>query len=100
MCTSYEIDGKLEENFPASLSRLGRARPVYSELQGWDDFPPGKAAEHSTKGYDSLPSNLKAYLDFVSKNVGAPIRIVSLGKERNETIDLRCRKKQSTSSFY
>jgi adenylosuccinate synthase len=100
VCTAYEIDGKLEENFPASLSRLQRAIPVYKEMQGWEDFSAGKAGEHAAKGYDSLSSNIKAYLDFVSKNVGTPIRIVSLGKERNETIDLRSRKKQAIHSFY
>jgi adenylosuccinate synthase len=100
ICTSYEIDGKVEENFPASLSRLQKARPVYHELKGWEDFTAGKAAEFASKGYDSLPSNLRAYLDFVSKNVGTPIRIVSLGKERSETIDLRSHKKQTIHSFY
>ncbi len=100
ICTGYEIDGKLEESFPASLSRLQRARPVYQQLQGWEEFSAGKGADCAAKGYESLPSNLKAYLDFVSKNVGAPIRIVSLGKERDETIDLRSRKKQAVNSFY
>ncbi len=100
VCTAYEIDGKVEENFPASLGRLQRARPVYKDLQGWEDLPPGKATEHAAKGFDSLPSNLKAYLDFISKNVGVPIRIVSLGKERSETVDLRHRRKQAIHSFY
>jgi adenylosuccinate synthase len=100
VCTAYEIDGKLEENFPASLGRLRRAIPVYKEMQGWEDFSAGKAGEHAAKGYDSLSSNIKAYLEFVSKNVGTPVRIVSLGKERNETIDLRSSKKQAIHSFY
>jgi adenylosuccinate synthase len=100
VCTGYEIDGKVEENFPASLNRLQRAKPVYVELPGWEEFTTGKGASYAVKGYESLPSNMKSYLDFISKSTGVPIRIVSLGKERNETIDLRCRRKEKPHSFY
>jgi adenylosuccinate synthase len=100
VCTGYEIDGKVELNFPASLSKLGRARPIYEELDGWKDFSPGMASEFASKGYDSLPSNVRAYLEFVSKNLGTPIKIVSLGKERNETIDLRPGKRKQAHTYY
>ena len=100
VCTAYEIDGKREENFPASLKKLQRARPIYEEFDGWEEWGSGDGAEHARKGYDSLPVNMKAYLDFVTKTAGVPLRIVGLGKERNETIDLRCRKKHSGHSFY
>jgi len=100
VCTGYEIDGRVEENFPASLNRLQRAKPVYVELPGWDEFTAGTGASYAATGYDSLPSNVKSYLDFVSRSTGVPIRIVSLGKERNETIDLRCRRKGKSHSFY
>ena len=93
VCTAYEIDGRVEDNFPASLRRLQRAKPVYVDMQGWDAFGPGESAMHAQNGYHSLPQNMRAYLDFVSKSVGVPVRIVSFGKERNETIDLRDRKR-------
>ncbi|MEM0449454.1 MAG: adenylosuccinate synthetase, partial [Methanomassiliicoccales archaeon] len=95
-----EIDGERVENFPASLSRLQRAKPIYQDMEGWDEWGPGDAADYAKKGYDSLPENMRAYLEFISKNVGVPIRIISLGKERNETIDLRCRKTTRHASFY
>jgi adenylosuccinate synthase len=100
VCTAYEIDGKREENFPASLKKLQRARPIYEEFDGWEEWGSGDGAEHARKGYDALPVNMKAYLDFVTKTTGVPLRIVGLGKERNETIDLRCRQKHSGHSFY
>lgn len=101
VCTGYEIDGKIEENFPASLIRLKRAKPIYFDLDGWEEFGPGEGAELAKKGYESLPEHMREYLDFVSKNTGVPIRIVSLGKERNETIDLRYKKRaQAEHSFY
>jgi adenylosuccinate synthase len=100
VCTGYEIDGKLEANFPASLSRLQRAHPVYAEFKGWEELPPGKAMDLAAEGYESLPQNVRDYLEFISKNLGTPIKIVSLGKERNETIDLRPGKSKKGHSFY
>jgi adenylosuccinate synthase len=100
VCTGYEIDGKIELDFPASLNKLRRARPIYEELDGWEDFSPGLASEFASKGYDSLPLNIKTYLEFVSRKLGTSIRIVSLGKERNETIDMRPRKSKQVHSYY
>lgn len=100
VCTAYEIDGGRQENFPASLTRLQRAKPIYHELEGWEDWGPGKGAEHAKEGYESLPANMRAYLDFVAKGAGVPIRIIGLGKERSETIDLRCRKKPGHHAPY
>ena len=101
VATGYEMDGRVEENFPASLSKLARAKPIYEELDGWEDWVEGQSTEIVKKGYDALPQGMRSYLDFVSKNAGVPIRIIGIGKERNETIDLRCKKKEGpTRSFY
>jgi len=93
IATAYEIDGRLEENFPASLSKLAHVKPIYEELDGWADWEGSEKKDIAKKGYDSLPRCMKEYLNFVSRNVGVPIKIVSIGKERNETIDLRNRGK-------
>jgi adenylosuccinate synthase len=36
VCMAYDIDGQIVEDFPASVSRLSRAKPVYEELEGWE----------------------------------------------------------------
>jgi adenylosuccinate synthase len=101
VATAYDIDGKRVENFPASLSKLARAKPVYEELDGWEDWGQGESAEVAKRGYDALPRCMKDYLGFVSRHAGIPISIIGIGKERNETIDLRGRKRpQAGHSFY
>jgi adenylosuccinate synthase len=89
IATAYEIDGEKMTNFPASLNRLARATPIYEELKGWPDWEEGKAHEVAIKGYLALPSEMRGYLDFISKNTGVPVGIIGIGKERNETIDRR-----------
>jgi adenylosuccinate synthase len=89
VATAYEIDGKKLMNFPASLNQLARAKPIYEELKGWQDWGEGKAMEVAKQGYQALPAGMRHYLDFVSQNVGVPVSIIGIGKERHETIDLR-----------
>ncbi len=89
VAVAYEIDGEEVRDFPASLNRLARAKPVYRELDGWEDWAEGKAGEIASKGRDALPKGMRDYLDFISKETGTPISIIGIGRERRETIDLR-----------
>jgi adenylosuccinate synthase len=89
---SYEIDGDIVKDFPASISKLQRATPVYQEFDGWEDWSKEDVVEIVHNGYKDLPTQMKKYLRFISSNVGAPITIVSIGPKREETVDLRKRK--------
>ena len=90
VCVAYDIDGRGVENFPASISRLSRAKPVYEEMEGWSSAD-SKPASILRKGYTALPKNMRKYLDFVTTVSRTPIGIISYGKGREETIDLRRR---------
>ena len=85
VCTGYEIDGKIEKHFPASLAKLYRAKPVYEEFDGWDGWDDSK--ELVKNGYDSLPKNMKTYIEFIEKYTKIPASIISIGPKRSETID-------------
>jgi adenylosuccinate synthase len=101
VAVNYRIDGQVVENFPASLDKLARAKPIYQEFGGWEGWKEGEAADIVKKGYDALPHGMREYIEFVSRNAGVPVRIIGIGKERNETIDLRCRKRTTPgTSFY
>ncbi|AKL97343.1 adenylosuccinate synthetase PurA [Clostridium aceticum] len=80
ICTGYEIDGKVTEHFPANLKALGKSKPVYEELDGWE--------EDITKveRYEDLPENAKKYIARIEEYVGLPVKIVSVGPKRNQTI--------------
>ena len=91
VATAYEIDGKKFDEFPASLHKLERAKPIYDELPGWEDWADGESKAVAQRGYQALPKNMRDYLDFIAKVTEVEIKIVSIGKEREETIDLRHR---------
>ena len=82
VCTAYSIDGQLEQEMPASLQRFRSAKPVYQTLPGW-----GKLSDNMTeKGYESLPENLRNYVQFIEDQVSCPVSIISIGPERSQTI--------------
>ena len=85
VCVGYEIDGKVEKHFPASLAKLERAKPVYRDFPGWKSW---KDSEEMVKGgYSGLPENMRKYIEFIEEYTGIPADIVSIGPKRSETID-------------
>jgi adenylosuccinate synthase len=82
VCTAYEIDGTRVDTPPATQRGWTRAKPVYAELPGWTE-PLGKA-----RALADLPANARRYLEFLTKAVGAPMVILSIGAGREQTIRL------------
>lgn len=79
VATSYELNGKTIENYPASLTDLNNATPVYETLPGWDEDITG------AKSLADLPINARLYLMRLSELVGAKIATFSVGPDRNQT---------------
>jgi adenylosuccinate synthase len=82
ICVAYDVDGKRITEMPASLTEYRNAKPIYEALQGWGDLP-----EYIwDKGYDAMPQTLKDYIAFIEHEVDCPVKIVSVGPQRHETI--------------
>jgi adenylosuccinate synthase len=78
ICTSYKIDGQICNELPFSDDSI--IEPVYKELEGWKDDITGYSE------FSELPSTLKKYIEFIEKQTGVPITMVSVGADREETI--------------
>nr|WP_289706813.1 adenylosuccinate synthase [Enterocloster clostridioformis] len=79
VCVGYEIDGQVTREFPTT-SKLEKARPVLTRLPGW------KCGIRGIKRYQDLPENCRKYIEFVEKEIDAPISMVSNGPGRDEII--------------
>jgi len=79
VCVGYKIDGKKTEEIPAQASGFEKIEPIYTKLPGWHTSTFG-IADH-----DKLPEKAKRYLEFVEKESGAKIGIVSTGPDREQT---------------
>ena len=79
VCTAYEVDGKEIHDFP-NTSILEKAKPVLKTLPGW------KCDIRGIKKYEELPENCRNYIEFVEKEIGFPITMISNGPGRDDII--------------
>ena len=79
VCVGYEINGKVTRDFPTTPS-LAKAKPVWKVLPGW------KGDIRGIKKYEDLPENCRKYIEFIEKEIEAPITMVSNGPGRDEII--------------
>lgn len=79
VCTGYEIDGTITKEFPATRL-LEKAKPVLEILPGW------KCDIRGITKYEELPENCRKYVEFVEKQIGFPITMISNGPGRHDII--------------
>lgn len=79
VCTSYIIDGKETNQFPFDTEC--EITPVYTEFKGWNQDLTGCRKE------EELPETFKEYIRFMENYLKVPIKIISLGPDREATIE-------------
>jgi adenylosuccinate synthase len=83
ICTAYTYRGERIEHYPASLKVLSECEAVYEELPGWHEDISG------AKSLDDLPPNARRYVERVSELTGIPIAIFSVGRNRDQTVQVK-----------
>lgn len=77
-CVAYKIDGKETEEFPFDICE--EVEPVYVEMPGWKTDMTKMTAE------EEFPEEFNAYISFLEEELGVPVKIVSVGPDREQTI--------------
>ncbi|MGH9481489.1 MAG: adenylosuccinate synthetase, partial [Terriglobales bacterium] len=80
VCVGYKVGGKASGDLPARAAAWAGLEPVYEALPGW---------QSSTEGITErrrLPVRARAYLDFLEREAGVEIGMISTGPEREQTI--------------
>lgn len=80
ICTGYKYGDEIMTNFPASLSVLAKCEPIYEVFPGWNEDIT------TCTTFESLPENAKKYVERIEELVGVPVKIVSIGPKRSQTI--------------
>ena len=78
-CTAYKVDGKLTDQVPFDIAT--KIEPVYTEFPGWKKDLTGVRSE------SGLPQEFKDYVKFLEGYLGVPVKIISLGPDREATIE-------------
>ncbi len=79
VCVGYEVDGKVIREFPTTPI-LERCKPVLKVLPGW------KQDVRGIKKYEDLPQACRDYVEFIEREIGVRISMVSNGPGRDEII--------------
>lgn len=79
VCVGYEVDGEVTGDFPVT-AKLAKAKPVYEVLPGWH------CDINGIKEYEQLPENCRKYIEFIEKEIGVPVKMVSNGPKREDII--------------
>ncbi len=80
VAVAYDFKGRRTDVLPGSLTDFERCSPVYETLPGWtEDLT-------QIKRWSDLPACARDYVEFLGRQVGVPVTIVSVGPERRQTI--------------
>ncbi|BAX79245.1 adenylosuccinate synthase [Labilibaculum antarcticum] len=79
ICTSYIVNGEEVEHIPYEMT--AEIKPVYTEFKGWKTDMTAVAHENE------FPEEFNSYIDFIEKETGVPVKIVSVGPNRAQTIE-------------
>ena len=83
ICTGYRYNGGVYAYIPSSLSRLEACEPIYEEMDGWS------SEVSKIREGNNLSDNAKRYIERIEQLVDVEVTIISIGKERDETIVLK-----------
>jgi len=78
VCCQYRVDGVRTDRVPYDV--YAEVEPVYKEFPGW------KGDLSTCRSEADLPAEFRAYIDYVEREIGVPIRILSLGPDRSQTV--------------
>ncbi len=80
ICTGYDHQETILEDFPANLNVLGACKPVYESISGWKEDISG------ARSFAELPANAISYIRRIETLTGVPVCIISVGPGRDQTI--------------
>ncbi len=83
VCTSYRIDGERVTSFPTRVELLQKCEPVYEEFPGWDE------CTEDIGDFSLLPPNAQEYIRTISRLLGCPVSLLSIGPKREQMIEIR-----------
>ena len=79
VAVAYDMNGRQTDEFPYSVDGV-EINPVYREFQGW------RCDLRDCRRYEDFPEAFRRYVEFIEQETGVPVKIISVGPDREETI--------------
>ena len=78
VATAYKVNGVESEEFPFSIEE--GVEPVYTDFEGW------QCDLRKCRSYEEFPAAFKSYVEFIERETGVPVKVISVGPDRDETV--------------
>ena len=78
VATAYKVNGVETEEFPFSIEE--GVEPVYTDFEGW------QCDLRKCRSYEEFPAAFKSYVEFIERETGVPVKVISVGPDRDETV--------------
>lgn len=79
VAVAYDMNGRQTTEFPYTVGGV-EIDPVYREFKGW------KCDIRDIRRYEDFPAEFRTYVEFIEQETGVPVKIISVGPDREETI--------------
>lgn len=80
ICEAYDIRGERTTDFPSHVEDLAVAKPIFRRIPGWKQDITG------ARKLSDLPTGARRYVDSISELMGLPVKFISIGPDREQTI--------------
>jgi adenylosuccinate synthase len=80
ICVGYDLDGKTLDYLPTAANQQARCKPIYEELEGWQENTAG------ARSWADLPGAAIKYVRRIEELINCPVAMLSTSPERNDTI--------------
>ncbi|MBK0382308.1 adenylosuccinate synthase [Pedobacter sp. SD-b] len=80
-CTHYKYNGETIDYMPYDICSI-KPEPIYQEIEGWKEDLTG------IRKQEEIPAKLQAYIDYLEKELEVPIKYLSVGPDRLQTLVL------------
>jgi adenylosuccinate synthase len=80
VCTAYKYKGEEITHLPYNIEPEN-VTPIFVEKKGWNNDLTGMTT------YEELPTEFKEYIAFIEKELEVPIKVISVGPDRTQTIE-------------
>ncbi|MBR5820930.1 MAG: adenylosuccinate synthase [Alistipes sp.] len=78
VATAYKVNGVETEEFPFSIEE--DVEPIYTDFEGW------QCDLRKCRTYEEFPAAFKTYVEFIERETGVPVKVISVGPDRDETV--------------
>jgi len=82
ICEAYEINGEHTTEFPDHVEDFANVQPIYRSLPGW------RRDISEMRVLADLPNEARQFVDTIEKLIGAPVELISVGADREQTIQV------------